>query len=83
MIKLKNLLNEVQLSKYQLFATGTGGRGAGRWEFLELDNNNVLIHYLYIDPNMNIPSFILNNIMRNSAESVMEDVLNYIIKKNN
>ena len=57
--------------------------GAGRWEFLELDNNNVLIHYLYIDPNMNIPSFILNNIMRNSAESVMEDVLNYIIKKNN
>ena len=27
MIKLKDILNEVQLSKYQLFATGTGGRG--------------------------------------------------------
>ena len=33
MIKLKNLLNEVQLSKYQLFATGTGGRMGGNWEF--------------------------------------------------
>ena len=33
MIKLKDILNEVQLSKYQLWATGTGGRGAGRWEF--------------------------------------------------
>ena len=56
--------------------------GAGRWEFLELDDTNLLIHYLYIDPNMNIPSFILNKIMRNSAESVMEDVLNYT-KANN
>ena len=33
MIKLRDILNEVQLSKYQLWATGTGGRGAGRWEF--------------------------------------------------
>ncbi len=33
MIKLKNILNEVQLSKYQLFATGTGGRSGGNWEF--------------------------------------------------
>ena len=56
--------------------------GAGRWEFLELDDTNLLIHYLYIDPNMNIPSFILNSVMRNSAESVMEDVLNYT-KTNN
>ena len=56
--------------------------GAGRWEFLERDDTNLLIHYLYIDPNMNIPSFILNNAMRNSAESVMEDVLNYT-KTNN
>jgi len=56
--------------------------GAGRWEFLELDDTNLLIHYLYIDPNMNIPRFILNNVMRNSAESVMEDVLNYT-KANN
>ena len=82
MIKLKNLLNEVQLSKYQLFATGTGGRGAGRWEFVDSDDVNLLIHYLYIDPDMNIPSFVLNRVMRNSAESVMEDVLNYIIKNN-
>ena len=33
MIKLKDILNEVQLSKYQLFATGTGGRGGGNWKF--------------------------------------------------
>ena len=56
--------------------------GAGRWEFVESDDVNLLIHYLYIDPNMNIPSFVLNRVMRNSAESVMEDVLNYIIKNN-
>ena len=56
--------------------------GAGRWEFLESDSNNLLIHYLYIDPNMNIPDFILNRVMRNSAESVMADVLNYIIENN-
>lgn len=56
--------------------------GAGRWEFVESDDANLLIHYLYIDPNMNIPSFVLNSVMRNSAESVMEDVLNYIIKNN-
>ena len=56
--------------------------GAGRWEFLKSDSNNLLIHYLYIDPNMNIPDFILNRVMRNSAESVMADVLNYIIENN-
>ena len=56
--------------------------GAGRWEFLELDDKNLLIHYLYIDPDMKMPSFILNNVMRNSAESIMEDVLNYAIKNN-
>ena len=33
MIKLKDILNEVQLSKYQLFATGTGGRMGGNWKF--------------------------------------------------
>ena len=33
MIKLIDILNEVQLSRYQLFATGTGGRSGGQWEF--------------------------------------------------
>jgi len=34
MIKLKDLLNEVaQLSKYQIFAPGTGGRGRGTFKF--------------------------------------------------
>lgn len=52
--------------------------GAGVWEFLKLNDSSYLIHYLYIDPGMNIPNFILNKIRRNSAELVMQDVINYI-----
>ena len=33
MIKLKDLLNEAQLSKYQIFAPGTGGREFGNLKF--------------------------------------------------
>ena len=33
MIKLMDLLNEAQLSKYQIFAPGTGGKGMGKFKF--------------------------------------------------
>ena len=52
--------------------------GAGAWEFLKLSDTSYLIHYLYIVPDINIPNFILNKIRRNSAKSVMQDVINYI-----
>ena len=33
MIKLKDLLNEAQLSKYQIFSPGTGGKQSLNWKF--------------------------------------------------
>ena len=51
--------------------------GAGAWEWNKLPNNNLLVHYLYIDPEISVPNFILNNIRKNSAIQVMNDVLSY------
>ena len=57
--------------------------GAGAWEFLKINNSSYLIHYLYVDPNINVPNFILNRARVNSAELVMDDVINYIELNNN
>jgi len=56
--------------------------GVGGWEFLNSNNVSYLIHYLYVDPDMSIPRFILNRVRKNSAKSVMEDVINYIERNN-
>ena len=51
--------------------------GAGAWEIKELDDGDYkLIHYLYIDPLINMPRFFLNSATKRSVLKVFKDVLN-------
>ena len=50
--------------------------GAGAWEILELASGEYkLIHYLYIDPLINMPRFLLNSATKRSVLRVFKDVL--------
>ena len=51
--------------------------GAGAWEIIKLaDNRFKLIHYFYIDPNINMPKFLLDSPTKKSVVQVFKDVLN-------
>ena len=56
--------------------------GAGSWEVVEQDNGIVkLIHYMYIDADINLPDFILNTAQKRSVVDIFNDVLNAIERK--
>tara|TARA_B110000263_G_scaffold159684_1_gene138818 strand:+ start:596 stop:1222 length:627 start_codon:yes stop_codon:yes gene_type:complete len=51
--------------------------GGGAWEITKLsDNRYKLIHYFYIDPNINIPKFLTDSPTKKSVVQVFKDVLN-------
>jgi len=51
--------------------------GAGAWQLDKLDSGDYkLIHYLYIDPLINMPRFLLNSATKKSVLKVFKDVLN-------
>ena len=51
--------------------------GGGAWQIIELESEKYkLIHYLYIDPSINMPKFLLNSITKKSVLKVFKDVLN-------
>ena len=51
--------------------------GAGSWEWINLPDKSLLAHYLYIDPEIKLPKFLLRGVLRKSVIKVMDDVLNY------
>ncbi len=56
--------------------------GAGSWEIFEQENRTVkLIHYMYIDADINLPDFILNTAQKRSVVDIFNDVLNAIKRK--
>ena len=51
--------------------------GGGAWQIVELDSGKYkLIHYLYIDPRLKMPKFLLNSVTKKSVLKVFKDVLN-------
>ena len=54
--------------------------GAGSWEWINLADKSLFVHYLYIDPEIKLPKFILRGVLKNSVIRVMDDVLNYYNK---
>ena len=54
--------------------------GAGSWVWISLYEKSILVHYLHIDPEINLPKFLLRGVLRNSVIQVMDDVLNYYNK---
>ena len=51
--------------------------GGGAWELVKLsDNRYKLIHYFYIDININMPKFFTDSPTKNSVVQVFKDVLN-------
>ena len=51
--------------------------GAGSWQWIDLNDKNLLIHYLYIDPEIKLPRFLLRGVLRSSVIQIMDDVLNH------
>tara|TARA_Y100000590_G_scaffold433652_1_gene550949 strand:+ start:162 stop:803 length:642 start_codon:yes stop_codon:yes gene_type:complete len=54
--------------------------GAGSWQWIDLNDKNLLIHYLYIDPEIKLPRFLLRGVLRSSVIQIMDDVLNHYDK---
>ena len=51
--------------------------GGGAWELVKLsDNRYKLIHYFYVDININMPKFFTDSPTKKSVVQVFEDVLN-------
>ena len=51
--------------------------GAGAWEIVGLESGDYkVIHYLYIDPLINMPRFLLDSATKRSVLKVFKDVLN-------
>ena len=56
--------------------------GAGSWELVQQEDGTVkLVHYLFIDADINLPDFILNTAQKRSVIDIYNDVLNAIEKK--
>ena len=56
--------------------------GAGSWEIFKHEDGTVkLIHYMYIDADINLPDFILNTAQKRSVVDIFNDVLNAIERK--
>ena len=63
--------------KYNKDKVKTLSFGAGLWQYAEENNRSYIIHKFFIDPNLSVPKFIVNNAAQNNVIQVVEDVLNY------
>jgi len=56
--------------------------GAGSWEIVKQDDGLIkLVHYMYIDADINMPNFILNTAQKRSVIDIYNDVIYAIEKK--